>query len=101
MKNIRPSVLFWNALISISVIVSGFINFDLFGIEMIFITMLSIPALLEFASELDSEFIHFWTWLSPIMWILTIFAGIIWCGIWVKENVFDNINNWLDNKFKK
>jgi hypothetical protein len=100
---IRPSVIFWNALVFLTVIITGCINFEWLGIEIVFITIGAIGVTLseDRYDNDDDEFVHYWIILSPFIWLFYIVMNIIMGCVWLKQNIIDNINNWLDNKFTK
>lgn len=103
---IKPSVIFWNSVVFLTIVISAFINIEVAGIELFILTMASFPILLDYASDAFSsekteDFPHYWIYLSAFTWFFIILYVILRTGHWIWENVIQRINDWIDTKFSK
>jgi len=105
MKNkIRPSVILWNSLVALIVVIVAVINLEAAGLIVGLLSFLAFAVFAEMAFESHSEnheFIHYWIVLTPLFWMLAILGSILYLGVWIKEHVFDTISNKIDEKFSK
>lgn len=105
MKNkIRPSVILWNSLVFLTVIIAAVINLGAAGCIVAIMSFGAIAVLLEEGLDLNiknKEFVHYWVILTPLVWILVLIGGILYAGVWTKEHIFDAISDKIDNKFSK
>lgn len=103
-KKIRPSVIVWNSLIALIVLVVAFINLEAAGLIVGLLSFFAFAVLAEEAFEShrsDREFVHYWIIITPLFWIITAIGAILYSGWWFKENVIDVISNKIDEKFSK
>lgn len=101
MKNkIRPSVILWNSLVFLTVIVAAVINLEAAGVVVAIMSFGAMAVLTEQVFE-NNEFVHYWVVLTPLCWIIALIGGILYAGVWIKEHVFDTISDKIDNKFSK
>jgi hypothetical protein len=105
MKNkIRPSVILWNSLVFLTVVVAAVINLEAAGC---IVTTMSFGAMAVLAEQgflshkENNEFVHYWVVLTPLCWIIALIGGILYAGVWIKEHVFDTMSDKIDNKFSK
>jgi uncharacterized membrane protein YczE len=105
MKNkIRPSVILWNSLVALIVVIVAVINLEAACLIIGLLSFLAFAVFAEMAFEShkeNHEFIHYWIVLTPLFWILAILGSILYLGVWIKENVFDTISDKIDEKFSK
>jgi hypothetical protein len=99
---LKPSEIFWNALVFLIVIISAFINIEYSIGEIALITMLSFPVMLRYIFESthsEDEFVHYWMLLSAFAWFFGLIFIIYTASHWVWDNVIEKTNDWLDSKF--
>jgi hypothetical protein len=105
MKNkIRPSVILWNSLVFLTVVVIAVINLEAAGCIVAIMSFGAIAVLLEEGLDLhkkNKEFVHYWVVLTPLVWILTVIGALLFLGVWTKEHIFDTISDKIDEKFSK
>lgn len=96
-KVAAPSVLVWNIVTILGIILFGFLLPQYLIFPLLIGSIIAFVLALDFALENQ-----FWILIMPITWILFIILGIIWGAVGFYHKVIRPLNQWLDrNKLKQ
>lgn len=97
-KETPNSVKFWNGLVLLGLIISGFIGLDLLLTEL---AIMSVFAFIIGMNSIGNEGvfdIHLWVWFTPLTWVMLVVGLTIYVCIKLYKNTIPKFNNWLDKK---
>lgn len=91
-NKVPNSTKFWNGLILLILICVGIYNIGFLGL------LLGLGSLVAIALIIDGDYVdgHLWIWFTPIMWFLSLFGLVVFCGVIIYGNTIVPFNNWLD-----
>jgi hypothetical protein len=103
-KDTQNSVFFWNGLALLAFIILCCMGEDVALGTMLLINIPAIFMIVSNWEDADRNKVigyHWWAYLAPVTWILTVIAiglgGLIWLGFTGVDKV-EQFNNWLNKK---
>lgn len=98
-EQIPNSVKFWNGLILLGLIISGFLGLDLLLTELAIMSVLALVLGLDAMGD-DTKTLdyHIWIYFTPLAWFMLVVGLTIYGCIKLYENTITKFNNWLDKK---
>ena len=97
-KETPNSVKFWNGLILLGLVVSGILDFQLLGIELMIMSLFTFVLWIGSLGEEGNLDKHLWVWFTPLLWCLVIIGLIIYGCIKLQETTISKFNDWLDKE---
>lgn len=97
-KETPNSVKFWNGLVLLGLVVSGILNFQLLGVELVIMSFFAFALSIDSIGEEGKLDKHLWVWFTPLMWCLVIIGLIIYGCIKLYETTISKFNDWLDKQ---
>ncbi len=95
-KNTPNSVKFWNSVVILGLIASGFVSLDLLAMLFFIGSFLSLAIILQ-----GDEENHYWMFGMPLVWLFVIIGLFVVLCEFIKERFILKFNAWLDREKTK
>lgn len=97
-EEIPNSVKFWNGLILLGLIISGFLGLDLLLTELAIMSVFAFAICVDSIGDNNKLDKHLWIWFTPLAWFMLVVGLTIYGCIKLYDNNIIKFNNWLDKK---
>jgi len=100
---LKPSVVFWNAIVFLIVGISAIVKVEYFFYCCYFATMISFPLFVEYLADAlfepeEGGFVNYWVVFSAIFWCGVVLY-LLYRALSLVLSVVGRANDWLDSKF--